>query len=309
MSTSEETTGRDGRAPETLLIIGNGFDIDLGLPTRYEDFLQSDEFGSLKGNLVRALKSEPSFPRWIDVEHFLGGYSLRTEKMNAAHHPAELLGAEFRELRMALSNYIHRISVMDSINRDSDAYLLLRNLFYEAPLFILTFNYTTLLEALHDEMISPYEFYAKWYHGRCDEDSIIFGVGDDTKHRNMHAFLRKSVGVADETNEPNDFRVSEYMEPVKRVVFFGHSLGPEDHSRFRNFFDQHTRALDAGARQEDRKRLDFYYYDDNSRDQLNEQLLELTNGRTQGLKENFDVRWIQTKAGRRYEEAKRSGQV
>ena len=32
------------QAGDTLLILGNGFDIDLGFPTRYKDFFLSDSF-------------------------------------------------------------------------------------------------------------------------------------------------------------------------------------------------------------------------------------------------------------------------
>ena len=68
-----------------LLIIGNGFDIDLGLNTRYSDFVKS-RFYPVKGkvvntgcydsdidffkslNLLKYLKYEYNNKKWFDVE-------------------------------------------------------------------------------------------------------------------------------------------------------------------------------------------------------------------------------------------------
>ena len=60
-----------------ILIIGNGFDLNLGLKTSYSDFLASDEFLELSEDssnlLVSYLNEQAKSSRkdrlWVDIEH------------------------------------------------------------------------------------------------------------------------------------------------------------------------------------------------------------------------------------------------
>ena len=61
-----------------VAIIGNGFDLNLGLKTSYSDFVNSKDFKSLlnKGNyLVDYLDGKHNLQKWIDVENELKLYS------------------------------------------------------------------------------------------------------------------------------------------------------------------------------------------------------------------------------------------
>ena len=63
----------------TCIIIGNGFDINLGLPTSYTDFVKSTHFNDMvkRGNeLAKYLKSKFELQNWIDIENELKTYSL-----------------------------------------------------------------------------------------------------------------------------------------------------------------------------------------------------------------------------------------
>ncbi len=63
----------------TCIIIGNGFDINLGLPTSYTDFVKSTHFDDMvkRGNeLAKYLKSKFELQNWIDIENELKTYSL-----------------------------------------------------------------------------------------------------------------------------------------------------------------------------------------------------------------------------------------
>ena len=63
----------------TAIIIGNGFDINLGLPTGYEDFIVSPQFERLINNdnqLAIHLKNSYALKNWIDIEKELALYSL-----------------------------------------------------------------------------------------------------------------------------------------------------------------------------------------------------------------------------------------
>ena len=68
---------------KTVLIIGNGFDKNIGMPTSYKEFMGSEEFKDLitKDNSVLAkyldYKKSHDGTNWIDLEKELG--ELKTE--------------------------------------------------------------------------------------------------------------------------------------------------------------------------------------------------------------------------------------
>jgi len=64
---------------ESALIIGNGFDLSLGLSTSYMDFVNSDEFQVLldmQNQLAIYLKANAELQNWIDIENELKLYSI-----------------------------------------------------------------------------------------------------------------------------------------------------------------------------------------------------------------------------------------
>ena len=57
-----------------VLVIGNGFDLDLGLPTKYSDFIKSlcfDELCEKDNKLANHLREVHDVKNWIDVEEEL----------------------------------------------------------------------------------------------------------------------------------------------------------------------------------------------------------------------------------------------
>lgn len=63
---------------QSALIIGNGFDLSLGLSTSYMDFVNSDEFQillNMQNQLAIYLKVNAELQNWIDIENELKLYS------------------------------------------------------------------------------------------------------------------------------------------------------------------------------------------------------------------------------------------
>ena len=59
----------------SILIIGNGFDLDLGRNTRYSDFAKSDFWPkNLKSQLYRYLSQKSQIEKWFDLEGELANY-------------------------------------------------------------------------------------------------------------------------------------------------------------------------------------------------------------------------------------------
>ena len=63
------------KIPKRLLIIGNGFDLDLGRNTRYSDFAKSEFWPkNLKSQLYRYLSQKSQIEKWFDLEGELANY-------------------------------------------------------------------------------------------------------------------------------------------------------------------------------------------------------------------------------------------
>lgn len=63
------------KIPNRLLIIGNGFDLDLGRKTRYSDFAKSEFWPKdLDSDLYEHLNQKSKIERWFDLEGELANY-------------------------------------------------------------------------------------------------------------------------------------------------------------------------------------------------------------------------------------------
>ncbi len=125
------------------LIIGNGFDLNLGLPTSYNDFVDSAEFKRLllkENKLAEHLSEIKKEKRWVDIEHEFIDYS-RTGN-NASFY------SEYISLKKALIQYLKNIDY-SKIDEKSKAYSLLsNNLKASGANVILNFNYTDAVESI-----------------------------------------------------------------------------------------------------------------------------------------------------------------
>lgn len=69
------------RIPKRLLIIGNGFDLDLGRATRYSDFAKSEFWPkNLYSQLYEYLNQKSQIEKWFDLEGELAAYVQKAAK-------------------------------------------------------------------------------------------------------------------------------------------------------------------------------------------------------------------------------------
>ena len=108
------------------MIMGNGFDVDLGLKSRYTDFLEGEEWKRVCNIveekfsqkfqkislLMHMLKASKDTSRWFDVENeihkFIKTYPIRENEMSGSF--AGLTKEEFIMLKRAIYDYLARIS-------------------------------------------------------------------------------------------------------------------------------------------------------------------------------------------------------
>lgn len=208
-----------------VLVIGNGFDLDLGLPTSCDDFLSSNDFAGIErsGNrFAEYLRRRQNQQRWVDIELELAVYSTQMR--------GQFL-EDYQTLCRALSEYICGLDY-STLDKKAKAATVLEELVAESKeLCIVNFNYSRSLEMFE---IDKQRVNVIHVHGRAKDNKIVFGVHDRARIAEGDIFLRKSAAPS----FFDDCLISSIMRHAYRsVTVFGHSLGESDHSQFEAFFN------------------------------------------------------------------------
>lgn len=294
---------------EILLIIGNGFDIDLGLKTKYSDFIKSEyypvkeeisfDYGytNIKAySLLQYLKRSYSNKKWIDIEASLLEYinintsvdQVEIEETNSYRKFKYLAGKEediqkdFETLRRSLISYLNSIS-LDNINRSSTAARLL-DLFTNKLVTILSYNYTDLNKIMNNLGLKTRPFIQ--VHGKLEDKSIIIGVQDDVEIPDNANFIIKS-----HSEYYRSCAVRDKLEEADHIIFFGHSLGEMDYHYFRDFFRKQSGLLGEKPK---RKKITIFTYDEKSRLDILSQLRRMNEKRVNYLFDLNDVEIFRT---------------
>lgn len=255
----------------TVYIIGNGFDLNLGLKTSYRDFVTSDIFYDRikSGNsLFDHLNDININSNWIDIEKELiifsrnksGKYFLR----------------DYKELCALLKQYIKNID-LSQINTHSRAYNLFSNDETEDQVTIINFNYTETISKVFESKLNREYDNVKIIniHGSVKADEIIFGVDDTANINEDHTFLYKSC-----SSIYNGRDCINALKSFKKLHVFGHSLGESDHM-YLGFF-RHLSTYEA----DEEKEINIYHYGENDKYRIHKQLHILTGGNVSKLKNN-----------------------
>lgn len=268
-----------------ILIIGNGFDINLGLKTSYSDFVNSKEFKSILniGNyLADDLEGKHNLQKWIDVENELKLYSKSQNILEAA----EQFRADFSVVQTTLKNYLATLSY-DNLNKSTYAYKLLEIIKNE-DFLLLDFNYTQTTKTILLELgISQNEIDERLIkvHGSVQDGEIIFGVEDQADIKPKHVFLRKAYNQNFKATN-----VIDNLENLKELYIIGHSLGETDHMYLNNFFTTYSYPHYYGKG----KKITLYHYGEEGYNQLFMQLDKLTGQNLSLFKRNNDFKTIDT---------------
>ncbi|WP_417528158.1 AbiH family protein [Marinomonas shanghaiensis] len=262
-----------------VLIIGNGFDLNLGLKTSYRDFIGSKFFTRNLGDSSLPLFAhleEVDKTNWIDIEKELESYSK-----SGVETYAFLL--EYKKLCEELKSYIKSIELED-VDQSSHAYRLLENISREQFL-ILNFNYTNSVEVILNSLgVPPYKIDESiiHVHGSVKQDDIIFGVDDDARINNEHSFLRKTSSSLYDGEQ-----VMQALNDFERLSIFGHSLGESDHMYFKCFQNLAIGIGRQSRARNQRESLNLYYYDEMAKYQLLSQIYTLSGRKMGQLKDNL----------------------
>lgn len=247
---------------DTLFIIGNGFDINLGLLTSYRDFYKHYMAIKSSSEVVNQIKKHISsdIDSWSDLEIELGKYTSQVENHNDFIEIHEDIGDNLAEYLRCEQLKLAKVSI-DTMKFYSDVcypllYLTNKEKDYIAELLrglkrghgsanIVTLNYTTTLEHILPTKDLPIKLNVNdqlsltlegvhHIHGYID-DRMIFGINDESQISNdnfknnqdiLTSFIKNHCNIACASNIEMVF--SDLIKNSNLICIFGSSIGDSD---------------------------------------------------------------------------------
>lgn len=255
--------------PNKTLILGNGFDLDLGLPTTYDKFAAS-QFWPLKNEdyfyspLAQTLLEAKDRERWFDIEDILFRYA-RERALTDEDRASRIFGSVERDMEVfhricdALCIYIRVIQSRKPIIKESLAARVLNAISANGTFNkVLSFNYTDLDDICNRVGCKSLPY--KHVHGSAEKGAIILGVSDEHKLQQGYDCLYKSQSIHYKSSG-----VRTALKESSEVVFFGHSLGLQDIAYFSDFIIGSSNTAQSS---EERRRITFFTKDVSSQELL-----------------------------------------
>lgn len=279
------------KIPNRLLIIGNGFDLNLGRNTRYSDFAMSEFWPKdLDSDLYEHLNQKSKIERWFDLEGELANYVAEWSQpymsgyQTAIPEIAQKDEQDFNVIVEAMISYLISVEKDQKPKEPSLAVkvfsLVCRDRAFQK---VYSFNYTDLSSRLADWLSLEREPLFEYVHGCLTDHSAILGINDsvDTIDGN-YDFLRKSFNLH-YTSHP----IAYDLHDVDEVVFFGHSLGDNDYHYFQSFFRQQCKE---NMERKDGRDITIFTYNEKSRMEIMHTLHKMNDGQTSLLFQNNNLR-------------------
>lgn len=277
-----------------LLITGNGFDIDLGLRTRYSDFAKSKIWEKLMENtysfdqdLLGALNTAKEKEAWFDIEKTMNDYvrAIRPEYLTT-----DLVDKDkncFTEITSALTKYLKKEQKSRTLESNHYAAQVLRLIADVGGFEYYTFNYTSLGDIANSCGIKIDSSRITHVHGSLDNDSIILGVLTDPANQihEQYSFMYKDNSRFYMSNN-----MYEDFDKADDIIFFGHSINGMDFPYFKDFF---IKQSGMGGEYKS-KHITIFTYDDDSNQQIRNSIRNAQVDLTQLFRRN-NISIIQTK--------------
>lgn len=253
---------------KVIFIIGNGFDIDLGLKTRYSDFADSKIWKDLFADtfvfgkdLFSALENAKETEAWFDIEKTMELYARNVRVDTLTKEMADRDKMNFKSLSSALTAYLKEVQDNTTLNEDCYARKVLSEVLSVGNYQCYTFNYTSLQKVSNSFGLSIDVNKVTHVHGSLDRNSVILGVLTDVQNQipEEYTFLYK-----DNSRFYTSNNIYEDYEKAQDIVFFGHSVNGMDFPYFKDFFIKQSIPSDGFKR----KHITIFTYDDDSSMQI-----------------------------------------
>lgn len=268
----ESPSVRDLYYSGTLLILGNGFDLDLGFKTRYEDFFKSDKFPFVNHDeschdLGHFIYDCGVQEKWYDLENLLGIYGAEKCSTNA---DIEGDKEDFHRIIDGFASYLKNVIFLPDIDVHSVAARVLKAA--DTPLLspqVYSFNYTNFDEVTSQLHLS--NFSCKYVHGSLNNPkSIVLGVGEYVNLKSNATYLYKTSNPR--YNSQNLLTVYPYYDTI---IIYGLSMSQVDYPYFEDFFRDVAERTFMGDR---RKYIRIFTYDEQSRMDILDNIRKMNSG-------------------------------
>lgn len=249
-----------------ILILGNGFDLDLGMKTKYSDFMSSKTWTKAKDgatftfcNLIYYLEEKKNKEAWFDLESELLNYALEITE-GAYRSPQEDDRTGFDILLYYLKRYLRQEQENYKLNQAPVAVRVMRavveNGFFDE---IFTFNYTDINRTLAQAGVNC-SIPITYMHGSLKEhDNIVLGIETDKAIHPSCQFMFKTNSRYYRYNN-----LIESMEKSDEIIFFGHSINGMDFPYFKDFFIKQSQPMEGFKR----KTITIFTYDNYADQQI-----------------------------------------
>lgn len=277
-----------------ILIIGNGFDIDLGLRTRYSDFANSKIWEKLMKNtygfdqdLLGTLKKAKEREAWFDIEKTMNDYVRSIRSENLTSNLIDKDKNSFVNVTKALSEYLKEEQNSRTLESNHYAAQVLRLIADVGGFEYYTFNYTSLGDIAISCGIKIDTSRITHVHGSLENDSIILGVLTDLANQiyEQYSFMYK-----DNSRYYMSNNMYEDFDKADDIIFFGHSINGMDFPYFKDFF---IKQSGMGGEYKS-KHITIFTYDDDSNQQIRNSIRNAQVDLTQLFRRN-NISIIQTK--------------
>ena len=252
--------GNTNNNPSIILVIGNGFDLDLGLNTSYKAFIDKmyikTQHPESTNTLIDAMIKKCVESGWIDIELFLRDYALSYGNMNIEKN--RNIELEYKKLSNDLNIFMSQYKYFDNKRNYLGKYIynvgsisskLLKWISVQSNSRVYSFNYTNLNDvacSLNEQQnLNIKDLDIRYIHGEtCSSYDgriapIIVGI-DDINVKEEFRCMIKSARSSYNSGIISDLSNSTH------VIFFGFGMGKTDHPYFREFFKMiEKRELDT----------------------------------------------------------------
>ena len=186
-------------------------------------------------SLVLQLQRSYMISNWFDIEEEIHKYVVNNSDLN--ENIIRLVRSEFDGLKKALTNYMKRITINFTANKDRMSTNLLYKL-RECPLAIseICFNYTNPNEFFKipslPDICNGAQHWFTYVHGSLRENDIVLGcdLQESEKVNRQLSFMYK-YNMLNKANH-----VARNILEAKEIIIFGHSVNEMDFGYFRDFF-------------------------------------------------------------------------
>jgi hypothetical protein len=290
-----------------ILILGNGFDLDFGLKSRYRDFMNSqiwkrakDENDFATFGIVNYLEEKNKLESWFDVETELLNYALEITE-GTYRSPQESDRKAFEFFQAKLKEYLQKEQYSLERPKVSTAMAMFNNILANGYFTnIYTFNYTDVSKFMAKYNIKV-DIPITFMHGSLEKyDNIVLGIETDKKIHPNYKFLFKTNSRYYTSNN-----LIESLDDANEIVFFGHSINGMDFPYFKDFFKKQSQP----SKDFKRKKITIFTYDLASEEKIRDNFREEGINLRELMSRN-DLTFIETKllnVGDEHEEYKFDG--